>query len=86
MTSSRTAHNVYDSMRIFVSVKPDSKRESVKRVDESHFVVRANAPAREGKANKRVEELLAEYFDVPKMSVWLVKGATSREKVFEIKH
>lgn len=72
-------------MKIFVSVKPNAKREGVERIDEHHVVVRANAPAKEGKANKRVEELLAEHFGVPKMSVWLVKGATSREKVFEIK-
>ncbi|KKT90931.1 MAG: hypothetical protein UW92_C0022G0012 [Candidatus Jorgensenbacteria bacterium GW2011_GWA2_45_13] len=61
-------------MKIFVSVKPNARREEVQKVDDAHFVVRANAPAKEGRANKRVEELLAEYFDVPKMSVWLVGG------------
>ena len=72
-------------MKIFVSVKPNARREEVQKVDDAHFVVRANAPAKEGKANKRVEELLAEYFDVPKMSVWLVGGRTSKEKTFDIK-
>lgn len=73
-------------MKIFVSVKPNARREEVQKVDDTHFVVRANAPAREGRANKRVEELLAEYFDVPKMSVWLIGGRTSKEKIFEIKN
>ena len=77
--------NDYKSMRIFVSVKPNAKREGVEKIDDAHFFVRANAPAREGKANKRVEELLAEHFRVPKMSVWLVAGRASKEKVFEIK-
>ena len=72
-------------MKIFVSVKPNARREEVQKVDDAHFVVRANAPAKEGRANKRVEELLAEYFDVPKMSVWLVGGRTSKEKTFDIK-
>jgi len=72
-------------MKIFVSVKPNARREEVQKVDDAHFVVRANAPAKEGKANRRVEELLAEYFDVPKMSVWLVGGRTSKEKTFDIK-
>ena len=72
-------------MKIFVSVKPNARREEVQKVDDAHFVVRANAPAKEGRANKRVEELLAEYFDVPKMSVWLVGGRTSKEKTFDLK-
>ncbi len=71
-------------MRIFVLVKPNSKREGVEKIDEIHFVVRANAPAKEGKANKRVEELLAEHFDISKSSVFLIQGHTSKEKVFEI--
>ena len=76
-------YNIF--MKIFVSVKPNARREEVQKVDDAHFVVRANAPAKEGRANKRVEELLAEYFDVPKMSVWLVGGRTSKEKTFDIK-
>ncbi len=71
-------------MRIFVSAKPNSKKEGVEKINETHFVVRANAPAKEGKANKRVEELLAEYLCVSKSSVFLIQGHTSKEKVFEI--
>ena len=71
-------------VKIFVTVKPNSKRESVEKIDETHFVVRANAPAKEGKANKRVEELIAEYLDVSKSSVFLIQGHTSKEKIFEI--
>lgn len=71
-------------MKIFVSVKPNSKHENVKKLDDTHFVVRANAPAKEGKANKRVEELIAEHFGISKSRIFLAQGATSREKVFEI--
>lgn len=80
---SRVGYNV--RMKISVSVKPNAKREEVQKVDETHFIVRVHAPAREGRANKRVEELLAGYFDIPKMSVWLISGRTSKEKVFGIK-
>lgn len=31
-------------MKIFVSVKPNSKRQGVEKVDNTHFVVPANAP------------------------------------------
>lgn len=71
-------------MRILVSAKPNSKKEGVEKVDDSHFVVRVNAPAKEGKANKRVEELLAKHLGVSKSSVFLIQGHTSKEKVFEI--
>ncbi|MEW6617614.1 MAG: DUF167 domain-containing protein [Patescibacteria group bacterium] len=72
-------------MKIFVTVKPNSKREGVEKIDETHVVVRANAPAKEGKANKRVEELLAEYLGIAKSRIWLVSGATAHEKIFEIR-
>lgn len=72
-------------MRIFVRVKPNAKREGVERVDDAHYIVRANAPAKEGRANKRVEGLLADHFGVSRMSIWLVSGASSREKTFEIR-
>jgi uncharacterized protein YggU (UPF0235/DUF167 family) len=37
-----------------------------------------------GKANEEVVELLARYFSVPKSSVKLLGGQSSRKKLFEI--
>lgn len=71
-------------MRITVQVKPNSKKESVEKLDDGSYVVRANAPPVDGKANERVVELLAEYFDVSKRSVNLVSGTTSKRKIFKI--
>ncbi|HIC09134.1 MAG TPA: DUF167 domain-containing protein, partial [Aquificales bacterium] len=45
---------------------------------------RVNQPPEKGRANERIAELLAEYFDIPKSRVRLVRGETSKEKVFEI--
>ncbi len=71
-------------MKIQVVVKPNSRKELVEKLDESHFVVRANAPAKEGKANRRVIELLSGYFNISKSRIGLVSGSTSKEKIFDI--
>ena len=42
------------------------------------------APAVDGKANAGVVETLAELHDLPKSSIRLVSGHTSRTKVFEL--
>ena len=41
-------------------------------------------PPEDGRANEAVIELLAEHFDVPKGSLRIVRGHTSRQKVIEI--
>lgn len=42
--------------------------------------VKLKAPPVEGKANKALEELLAQVLQVPKKEVWLISGKTSRIK------
>jgi len=41
-------------------------------------------PAVDGKANRAVVELLAEYFGVSKTNVQIISGITSRHKRFKI--
>jgi len=72
-------------MRITVKVKPKSKRNSVEKIDETHYQVRVMAPPLEGKANEAVIRILAKNFNVPKSSIQLIMGARSKQKVFEIK-
>ena len=71
-------------MRVKVKAKPKAKKEGVKKLSEELLEVRVNAPPEKGKANERIRELLAEYFKVPKSKVKLVKGETSKEKIFEV--
>jgi len=71
-------------MLVRVKAKPRSKKEGVKEITKDYFEVRVNQPPEKGRANERIAELLAEYFKVPKSRVKLVKGETSKEKVFEI--
>lgn len=71
-------------MKIAVTVKPNSKVEKVEQVEEGHYVVRVNVPPVEGKANKRVIELLSDYFKVPKSRIELASGGKSKKKIFKI--
>jgi len=69
-------------MKIFVRVKPNSKTESVKRINADHFEVCTKAPPREGKANSAAMRNLAQYLGVPKSRINILAGAKSRQKVF----
>lgn len=71
-------------MKINVSVLPNSKASEVVKIDENSYKVRVNAPAVEGKANKRLVEILAEHFNVPKSSVSILKGFKNRNKIVDI--
>jgi uncharacterized protein (TIGR00251 family) len=70
--------------KVSVIVKPNSKKESVTSDKNGILTVRVNAPPIDGKANKRVVQLLAEYFKKPQSSIELVHGSSGKKKVFEI--
>ncbi len=71
-------------LTISVSVKPQAKNESVKKLSASEYQVSVHAAAHEGKANRAVMELLAEHFRVPKSAVKIVRGETARKKIISI--
>lgn len=71
-------------LRIWVTVKPRAKREGVTKIADSEYVASVRAPAREGKANLALIELLADYFSVAKSSVRIVRGQAGRRKLVEI--
>ncbi len=71
-------------MRITVQVKTGMRTETVEEIGKKSYFVRTCARPQDGEANKRVAELLAEHFDVPKSYVTLVHGAKSQIKHFEI--
>jgi uncharacterized protein (TIGR00251 family) len=72
-------------MKISVKVKPNARQEKIERINESHFLIRVKEKPQEGKANKAVIKVLSEYFGVPQSQIVLLKGQSSREKIFEIK-
>ena len=72
-------------MKISVRVKPNAKQEKTEKVGERDFSVWVKEKPQEGKANRAVIKALAEYFGIPQADVVLVRGQSSKEKIFEIK-
>jgi uncharacterized protein (TIGR00251 family) len=72
------------ALKIWVTVKPQAKRGEVKKIGDGDYMASVHAPARGGKANQALIELLASYFSVPKSSVRIVRGQTGRRKLVEI--
>lgn len=74
-------------IKIRIQVKLKSKKEGVEAPsDENDFyIVRVGTPPVDGKANKRIIELLAKHFKVSKSQVSLVAGDKSKLKTFAIK-
>ncbi len=72
-------------MKISVKVKPNAKQERLEKIDESNFSVWVKEKPREGKANHAVIKILANYFGVARSEVILLKGQTSKQKIFEVK-
>jgi len=70
--------------RIWVSVKPQARRGEIKKIGDGEYVASVPAPAREGKANRALIKLLADYFSLPKSAVKIIRGETSRRKLVEI--
>jgi len=71
-------------LRLRVRVKPSSKREGVRSLDEGSLEVRVGAPPEKGRANERLIELVSEYYGVRKSDVRILKGASSRNKLLEV--
>ncbi len=72
-------------MKISVHIKPNSRhREEVVKNDDDTLTVYIKAPAIEGRANAAAIKLLAKHFKVAPSKVKLVRGATSKYKLFDI--
>ena len=72
-------------MKVSVHIKPNSRhREEVVKNDDDTLTVYIKAPAIEGRANAAAIKLLAKHFKVASSKVKLVRGVTSKYKIFEI--
>ena len=67
-----------------IRITPRGGRDAITRFEEDILHVRVSAPPVEGAANKALIALIAHTFTVPKSSVVLQSGETSREKVLRL--
>ena len=76
-------------MRIIIKVIPNAKKNEVTEDTVDLFgqrilKIKVNQPPEDGKANKAVIEILAQYFAVKKSFVEIINGINSRNKVVKI--
>ncbi len=71
-------------MLIKCRVIANAKEVGIVRQSDGSYKIRLNVKPIEGKANKKLIEVLAEHFKVSKSSVSIVRGETSRNKTIEI--
>ncbi len=69
--------------RISVRVIPRAKINRVETQPDGTVRVHTTTAPTDGKATADVIKMLAEHYGVPKTSIKLVRGQTSRDKVFE---
>jgi uncharacterized protein YggU (UPF0235/DUF167 family) len=72
-------------MLIKVKSYPSSRKEEIIRKSQDSFEIKIKEKAQRGEANKRIRELLAQYFNVSLGSIVLKKGTREKSKIFEIK-
>ena len=71
-------------MKLCVRVIPNARHTEFSGRREGEVVLRLNAPAVEGKANKAAVEFIAQYFGIARSRVTIVSGEQRRHKIFEI--
>jgi hypothetical protein len=71
-------------MQKIVKVKPNSQQQKIEELANGSLSVHLKSPPIDGKANEELIKLLAKKFDVPKSSITIKSGVTSRNKLIII--
>lgn len=69
---------------IHAKVTAGAKKESLKQKNKDHFLISVKEKAERNLANKRVIELVAEYFKVPVPSVRIINGHKNPSKLIVV--
>jgi len=70
--------------RITIRVQPNAKRNEVARFEGGVLHLKIAAPPVKGKANQEAVRFLADILGIPKTSITIERGTTSRMKVIAI--
>jgi uncharacterized protein (TIGR00251 family) len=71
-------------MKITVHVKPNSKTQSVLKINEAEYKIQLKSLPVDGKANEELISVLAKEFSVRKRDVTILHGGSSKKKLVEI--
>ena len=71
-------------MKLKIVVKPNAKKSEVVQTSDGSLTVRVAVPPIEGRANEKVREVVADYFNKPKRLVSIISGFKGKYKIIEI--
>jgi len=71
-------------MRLTIKVTPNASKTEIAGRDGGVMRIRLAAPPVDGKANEKLIEFLADEYDIPKSSIRVVSGMTSKTKIVEL--
>lgn len=71
-------------MKLTIRVKPKAREQRIELLEDGSYKVSVLAVAGKGRANQAVIAALAEHLHVPKVTIKIHSGHTSRTKVVEI--
>lgn len=73
-----------DGLILNIRISPNSSKNIILK-DETGLKIKLTAQPIEGKANKALIEFLSKQLKIPKTSIEILKGETSKEKTLLIK-
>lgn len=71
-----------DGLLLSVYVQPRASKNRIVGIHNGALKIAVQSPPVDGEANKALEAFLSKLFEIPKRSVHLRSGASSRNKVF----
>lgn len=71
-------------MRITVKVALRAKNNTLEEISQYDYRLRLAVPPVDGRANKKMIEILSDHFDVSKSMITIVRGQRSRIKIIDI--
>jgi len=70
-------------MKLKIKVTPNAKENKVIKKD-GFLRIYTTAPAKEGKANQAVIEILSKHLNIAKSRIFIVKGLKSKDKIITV--
>ena len=71
-------------MKISIKIKLKSKIEKIEKIKDNFFEIYIKEPPIKEKANKKIIEIISDYFKVSSSKIKIVSGLKSRNKIIEI--
>lgn len=72
-------------VKVDIKVQPRSSLQKVARNPDGSLKVYLRSAPSNGKANKELRQVIAEFYKIRKSTVKIITGHTSRNKIIEIK-